>query len=300
MKIAFIIPFKYNWSSYPSTRATYETLQNLGHEVTLFVKTEKPIIEYNNFDQIWLIGSGVKLSMEEFDNISVPVIGFGLSDPNLYSETHMENCDMYCTNDARLHEQLFFEIDKKIIYNPTSCDKRHHKNLNLPKTTDILVYGVGEHKFIPNRNKVVNKLRNLGFNINVFGRGWNKHKDTVDFIKGEQLIKEINKAKLILDITNQTTALGRRIFEGSACATPVLTRDREDIRQLFTSGHHILTYNTFDNIVTTLTYVLKHPKILQAIGLEAQQKCYDDHDISIRIQELLKIIKESGLCKNNI
>ena len=293
MKIAFIIPFKYNWDSFSSTRATYETLQNLGHDVILFVKSSKPEIEYNNYyNQVWLMGSGVKLTVEEFDKIDVPVIGFGLSDPNLYSEDHMKNCDIYCTNDLNTYNQI--KKRKSVIYNPTSCWSKYHKNLNLPKTTDVLVYGVGNHKFIPERNEVVNKLRKLGFRIRVFGRGWDKHEDTSGFMKGQQLIEEINKAKIILDITNQTTALGRRIFEGSACSTPVLTRDREDLRQLFVSGHHILTYNNFDNIVTTLKYALANPQVLKAIGLEAQKKYYRDHDISVRIEELLKTIKENA------
>ena len=98
---------------------------------------------------------------------------------------------------------------------------------------------------------------------------------------------------MILDITNKTTSFGHRIFEGSACGVPILTCDREDVRELFISGHEVLTYATFDNIVTTLNYVLKNPDILQTIGNKAQKRCYKDHDISVRIQELLKIIEEN-------
>jgi glycosyltransferase involved in cell wall biosynthesis len=290
MKIAFIIPFKYNWNSFPSTRATYETLKILGYDVTLFVKSYKPKIEYNNYDQIWLIGSGVKLTKEEFDKISIPVIAFGLSDPNLYIEDHMQNCDIYCTNDLNIYNQL--NQIKPVLYNPTSCWSKHHEKLDLEKTTDILVYGIGRHKFISNRNRTVNRLRRLGFKIKVFGRGWDAHEDTRGFIKGKRLIEEINQAKIILDITNQTTALGRRIFEGSACGTPVLTRDRVDLRQLFISGHHILTYDNFNNIVTTLNYGLANPSVLQTIGMEAQKLCYKEHDISIRVKKLLKKIRE--------
>lgn len=295
MKIAFLLPFKYNWNSFPSNRATYEILQKLGHKVRLFVKSEKSKIDYRSYNQLWLMGAGVKLTEEEFKYIPIPVIAFGLSDPNLFSEEHKQNCHIYCTNDLNIYQTFYYRSDKRCIYNPTSCDIRYHKNLHLEKTTDILVYGVGNHKFIPERNRVVNKLRRKGFNVKVFGRGWDKHSDTSGFIQGEQLIKEINKAKIILDITNKTTALGRRIFEGSACGTPVLTCDREDVRELFKSGHEILTYNTFENIVTTLNYVLTYPNILESIGDNAQQRCYNDHDIVIRVQKLLKYLKEMGL-----
>lgn len=295
MKIAFIIPFKYNWNSFPSTRATYETLKDLGYKVTLFVKSAKPIIDYNSYDQIWLIGSGSKLSKEIFMSIRVPVFSFGFSDPNLFLKEHYENCTIYFTNDLKTYNELSLNSDKKIFYNPTSCDKRYHKNLKLEKTTDILVYGVGKHKFIPNRNQIVNKLRRVGFKIKVFGRGWDAHGDTRGFIEGNELIEEINHAKIILDITNKTTALGRRIFEGSACGTPVLTYDRADIRELFRSGHEILTYTNFDNIVTTLNCILSNPHILNEISREAKKRCYEDHDITIRIKKLLKNIKEIKL-----
>lgn len=293
MKICMIIPFKYNWDSHSSVKSTYELLQILGHNVTLFNLNKKPSINYNNYNQVWLMGSGTKLEQFMFDCINIPVIAFGLSDPNLYSQDHMQNSDIYCCNDLQLYNKI--KHIKPVIYNPTSCDRRFHKNLNLEKTTDILMYGVGKHKFIPNRNEIVNKLRYLGFKIKIFGRNWNRHEDTYGFIDGDQLIKEINEAHLILDITNQTTALGRRIFESSCCGTPVLTCDREDVRQLFFSGHEILTYNNFENIVSTLNHVFKNPKTLKQIGLNAQQRCHSTHDISIRVQQLLKNIKEIKL-----
>jgi glycosyltransferase involved in cell wall biosynthesis len=293
MKIAFVIPFKYNWNSYPTTRATYEYLQILGHEVELFNKHENPEINYNKYDQVWLIGAGTKITEKEFKKIKIPVIAFGLSDPNLYSEEHMENCDIYFTNDWKLYNDL--KNKKMIGYNPTSCDKRYHKNLELDKTTDILVHGVGKHKFVTNRNEIVNKLRKQGFSIKVFGRGWDKHEDTYGFIEDRQLIEEINKAKILLDITNETTALGHRVFEGSACGIPVLTIWREDLIELFIPYQEVITYRNFDDMLINLDYYLTDEDELSRIGYKAQKRCYKDHDISIRIQELLKMIKEIEL-----
>ncbi len=295
MKIAFVIPFYYKWGNFSNIKAHYDYLRLAGYEVELFSRNKKPIIDYNSYDQVWLMGTGSKIDKQTFESINVPVLAFGWSDPNLFSEDHYENCDIYFTNDLNTYNKLQYRSDKITYYYKTACNKLHHRHLNLEKTTDILVYGCGNHKFIPNRNAIVNKLRRKGFNIKVFGRGWDKHENTYDFIKGEEFIEEINRAKIVLDITNETSAWGHRIFEASACGTPVLTYSREDTKQVLEIGKEVFLYKNLKDMVDLLYTWLSYPAILKDVGKLAQKRCYKDHDISVRIQELLKIIKENVL-----
>jgi len=287
MKIVFIISFFYKWTTYSNVRANYEYLQKLGYEVDIYSKKENKIINFNNYDLVMLHGSGSFLSQEDYKKCNVPVISIAWSDPNLFHEDHFLNCDKYFTNDLNLSKKL---TGKPIYFYNTACDKRYHKNLNLPKINDILVYGIGQHKFVTNRNQVVNNLRKLGFKIKCFGREWDKHSDTYGFIEGKELIKEINQSHLVLDISNKTTAWPHRILESSACGTPVLTIDREDTRQMFEPGNEILTYIDMKEMVENLKW-LQYPLQLKEIGLNAQKRCYKDHDISVRIKELDNIIK---------
>lgn len=85
MKICMIVPFKYNWNSFSTNRAMYELLQTMGNTVEIFNKHQNCNIDYNNYDQIWLMGSGAKITTQLKKSIKSPVIAFGLSDPNLYS-----------------------------------------------------------------------------------------------------------------------------------------------------------------------------------------------------------------------
>lgn len=291
MKIAFIIPFYYKWDNFSNVRANSEYLRLEGHDVGVFSRKEIGCdpIDWNWYDIIMLHGSGAVLPEEEFKKCKKPIISFGWSDPNLYNETHFNQGNIYCTNSLIVSK---YKVDKSVYFYNTACDKRHHKDLNLQKGTDILVYGAGTHKFVTNRNEVVNKLRNLGFKVKVFGRGWNKHPDTYEFIEGEGLAQEICKAHLLLDVTNRTTAWGHRVFEASARGTPVLTIDREDTRQMFDEGTEILLYKDFGNMVGLLHAYLGIPKVLRMIGKRAQKRCYKDHDISVRIKELLKIMEK--------
>lgn len=294
-KICFIIPFFYKWGNYSNVRANYENLQMLGYEVDIYSKNEKPDIDFSKYDLVMLHGSGAVLNEKDYANCNIPIIGFGWSDPNLFNETHYKQSCVYCTNDLNISNKLKLRADKQVYFYNTACDKRHHKDLKLEKTNDILVYGAGVHKFVPNRNEVVDELRKKGFKIKVFGRGWTKHPDTFGFIEGEGLSKEICQSHILLDITNGKTAWGHRVFESSARATPVLTYEREDTKQMFNDSSEIMLYNSFDQLESKLSIYLHMPKTLRQIGLNAQKRCYAEHDISVRIQELIQIIKEIKL-----
>jgi glycosyltransferase involved in cell wall biosynthesis len=288
MKICFIIPFYYKWNNYANIKSNYEYLQEIGYEVDVYNKNKKPIIDFSKYDLVMLHGSGAFLTGEQFNNCNIPILGFGWSDPNLFNEYQWEQSTFYCTNDLGLSKKL---KGKPVYFYNTACDKRYHVDLCLPKITDILVYGSGNHRWVTERNNVVNKLRNLGYKIKVFGRGWDKHSDTFGFIEGEELSKEICQAHLLLDITNKTTAWSHRDFESSARATPVLTIDREDTRSMF-ADDEIYYYDNYEEIPNILNSLLSNKELLRQTGLKAQQRCYKDHDISVRILQLNKIIKE--------
>jgi spore maturation protein CgeB len=242
-----------------------------------------------------LWGSGAILSKEQYqiciDN-KIPIISIGLSDPNLYNVTHYNQGNIYLTNDLTMSKRVLSFPSNPVYFYNTTINQNYHKNLNFPKENDILVYGCGNHKFVTNRNKIINQLRKDGFKVKVFGRDWAKHSDTFPFIEGQQLIQEINKAHIVLDISNKTTAWPRRIMEASACGTPVVTMEREDTLQFFERDTEIIVYNTYEELVTKLKVGLNNTDILRQIGLAANKRCYQEHDISIRIQQLDKIIKE--------
>lgn len=286
MKIAFIIPFYYKWNTFANVRANYEYLKKI-YDIDIFTKKESLRIDLNSYDLIMLHGSGSFLTDDQYANCKRTIFGFGWSDPNIFNETHFMQSDIYFTNDLSLSKQL--NKIKTTIYYQTACDKRYHGYLNLKKETDILVYGQGSHKFVTDRNETVNKLRKEGFNIKVFGRGWDINKDTYKFIEGQDLIKEINKAHIVLDLSNKTTSWPHRIFEASACGTPVITINREDTKLLF-GDESIFYYENYDDLFVSLNVLLHHKGMLRVIGNEARKMCYKEHDISKRIYQLTDMI----------
>jgi len=298
-KIAFIIPFYYKWNNYANVRSNYEFLQKEGYQVDIYSKKEDSNVMFKNYDLVMLHGSGALLTDEQHNECksnNIPIFSFGWSDPNLFHEKHYGQGDVYLTNDLSLSKKLKERNDKPVYFYNTACDKRHHKDLNLNKETDILVYGAGIHKWVTDRNEVVDNLRKDGFKIKVFGRSWNKHKDTFEFIDGIGLAKEICQAHLLLDVTNGETAWGHRVFESSARGTPVITFNRADTRSMFADSE-IIYYNNYNDILRMLNFYLRTPEVMASLlrkkGLDAQKRCYKDHDISVRIKQLVKIIEEN-------
>lgn len=291
MKIAFVIPFKYKWNSYSTVRSALEMLPTENVEPIMFIKKFDKSID---IDQIWLMGSGTKLTKEEYNYYKkshIPVIAFGLSDPNLYNEEHFENCDIYCTNSLQLYMEL--KNKKPSYWYPACCDKRYHKNFNLEKTTNVLFIGTGNHKFLPFRNEIINDLRAKGIKIKIFGKGWNKHEDSYKFIDGIRLIEEINKAKMLLDLNLKTTSLSHKIFEGSACGTPVVTPYRGDSGRLFDPFKEVISYKKFSELEVIIKYYLNNLEELKEIGIKAQKRCYKEHNIRHRIHWLVKFIRKN-------
>ena len=293
MKILMIVPFYYKWGTYSNVRSHFEYLHSK-YEVHLCTRKESVNFDLGIYDIIMLHGSGAILSKKQLKTVNGRIFGFGWSDPNLFNEEHFNQSDVYFTNDLNLSKLLAKDEGKPVHYYQTSCNKRYHVNLNLEKTTDVLVYGQGNHKFVKNRNQIVNELRRIGFKIKVFGREWDKHEDTHGFIEGKDLIHEINSAHVLLDLSNKTTAWPHRIFEASACGTPVITIYREDTALMLEENKEIVSYENEAELALFLSMMLKNKVATRDMGLCAQKRCYKNHDISVRIQRLIDIIEEQS------
>lgn len=293
MNIYFRVPFKYKWETFSNVKSHLEELQHLGHTVILSDKSIETFSPPIDTDLITLHGTAATIPQHIFDNRKIPIVSFGWSDPNLYVPYFAKTCDVYFTNDLYLSRTLSKTLH--CFYLQTACNKKYHRYLSIAKETDILVYGIGNHVEVKDRNQTVDWLRSLGFRIKVFGRNWTPHNDTHEFIKGEELIVEINKARLCLDLSNDRTAFPHRILECSACATPVLTFKREDTLQLLTNGEEVLTYSCKEELPEALAQYSKSGRFLKDIGMNAQRRCYKDHTITNRVQELKEKLSYIGI-----
>lgn len=272
VNIAFI-SYKYHWESYSVIRSFWECLRG-NPALNLVWITREYSHQVIDPDIIFVAGSQ---SVTPEDINGIPIVRFAFSDPNLYKKDNIVN--LYCTNDFNLSKE------SNNYYFPCFSNKNYFKDLNLEKENDVLFVGVRNHPYIGDRSRIIDKIREQGMSVKCFGDGWEE-----GFIEGRKLVEEYNKAHLCLDITNKITALGSRIFQSSMCGTPVITLYRQDISKLFNEDE-ILFYKDIDSI----KLALKDKEELRQKGIKARERCLKDHDITIRVADLMEHIYDQGL-----
>lgn len=280
-------------------RSIFEELIEQGHEPVWIDKSKiseilQAISQYHP-DQVWLAHSNLCLSKEIKNQISIPVIGFGFSDPYYFSIERFKGYDIYVTN----HIVTFEKHHKKIpmIYNPTACDFRfHNRNVLIEKTKDVSILGAGHHQRFRDtqqRIKIVNNLRAyLGtqFSVYAIGRNWPKHPFNHHAVKGSDFLNVIQTTKLGLDIQDEDSPIAHRIFEYSGCGIPVITKRRPEVLKLFEEDVEILTYSTEEELQKKVSYYLNNVDELYTMGLRAWIRCQDEHNISYRLKHILRSI----------
>lgn len=298
MKILFYSDF-YAWNVMGTKHSIFEEMLNRGH-VIMFkeIKEIKEILPMSKIykpDQIWLVHSGSFLPQGVKKKINIPIVGFGFSDPYYFTKKRFENYDAYITYHFGTW-QKYHKEPMPILYCQTACDFKFHKNLHLMKPIDLSTMGVGVHPRFKNpqlRIQIVKRLRKeTDFNIWIYGRKWDQHPNNKGHIDGQEFLKAINRTKLGLDIQENWCPLAHKIFEYSACGTPVITPDRDEIRRVFIPGKEILTYASYDDLKSQINYYLNQaPEKLEEIGKAAQKRCREEHNIDKRVDRILEFLK---------
>ena len=274
-------------------RSIQEEIARRGNTVIYQDKTKIPdilnLIKAHKPDQAWIAHSFALLSPDIRRKAGVPVIGFGFSDPNGFKEDRLLGYSAYITNHYATY--LKYKNEMPVFYNPTACDFRFHRTLYLEKNIDISFIGVERHPYFKDeymRMKTVNFLeRDLGIRIMAYGQGWLGGK-----IEGMKFLEVINRSKIGLDLQDEESPLAHRMFEYSACGTPVITRERAEVKSLFIPDEEILTYESYDDLKEKLIFYLENPKKLEAVGRKAKDRCLREHDIKYRVDGILDFLDE--------
>ncbi len=93
-----------------------------------------------------------------------------------------------------------------------------------------------------------------------------------------------------LDISRiyQMEIITMRVFDILACGGFLLTEDNAALREIFTPGKHLDTYQSSSELIEKTAYYLAHPQAARKIALAGQKLVHDKHKISDRINEIFK------------
>jgi len=282
-------------------RSIFEELGRLGHNA-LFCNRTIVSGDYKDFfthierfkpDQIWFAHSALTIPEKIKSAIKVPIIGFGFSDPYYFSAKRLESYSVYITNHWDTLQK--FKHLLPIHYNPTACDFNFHQKMSIEKIYAATLIGTATHPRFYEKNErriLVQKLRTSlpDLKIAVFGSGWGAANLNFGHIEGESFLKVINQSCLGLDIQDDWSPLAHRMFEYSACGTPIITRNRPEVFRLFKKDAEILTYDNFEDLRDRLNFYSKNLEKLSQIGLAAKLRCEKEHDIKYRVKSILEFL----------
>jgi hypothetical protein len=233
----------------------------------------------------------VGCDLDQINKLGVKVLGFGFSDPYEWDGNKLRQYNYYATNHLDTYVQL--QKNLPVHYFPTACDTAFHKQLNLEKTTDILVFGQGEHpRFSPPayRLTMLNGVVNTYKNVKVFGRKWGSIAHSNE-ISGDVFLTEINKAKISLDLQQLHAPLAHRMFECMACGTLVVTRDRPEVRRIFDIDTDVLYYTDLADLKSKIGRLLYDLSLRNSLAAVMYNKVRTQHSILNRVDRLLQFLR---------
>jgi hypothetical protein len=260
-----------------------------GSELLNTIKKEK-------FTDVWIAHTWSQYSgctLHDINNLGSRVLGFGFSDPYEWDENKLLNYNIYVTN---CYNTFLHTREKiKTFYFPTACDTSFHRKINLEKTTDIIVYGQGFHSRFTPATYRINTMNHIlkkfpSYKIKIFGTNW-KNIRSYGQLEGQEFIKEINSAKISLDLQQENSPLAHRMFECMACGTPVITKDRKEARDILGVNSDIIFYNDLSDLLVKIDHLLKDNLLREKIGKNMYDITRKMHNISNRVATLLEFLE---------
>ena len=173
-------------------------------------------------------------------------------------------------------------ICKKAFLLPFSIDTNIYKKLNLQKDFDVFASFTTRNDIYPNREKVHSLLRTMRPITSYVKR-----------VEHENYIDKINRSKICITSNNKFNSLSIKYYEVMSCGSFLLADEPEDLKELgFVDGKHLVIYKGMDDLKNKILYYLSHEKERELISLEGMNFVRENHNNSIRVQQMTKIIQD--------
>ena len=113
---------------------------------------------------------------------------------------------------------------------------------------------------------------------------------------GYDMYKLLSKAKICFNIHGEVAQLcagNIRMFEATGVGSCLVTDWKENIADLFETGKEIVTYNSVEECIDKVKWLISHPHEREKIAIAGQQKTLAEHTVENRSRQLKNIITEA-------
>ena len=186
----------------------------------------------------------------------------------------------------------------RIHYLPEACNPEIHRPSSHPETTDALIVA---GNYYSTRTRLLERLHADGVPLRLFGSPLSKTDATGPlgalhtgrYVRGPATAAVFSGAAAVLNNLHpaEIDGVNCRLFEAAACGSVVLTEYRRCLPDLFEIGTEVLTFSTYDELVT-LAQALAHGELdTQSVRSRASSRAHGQHSYSQRLDQMLKTIE---------
>jgi len=211
--------------------------------------------------------------------------------------------DAYFTKDRFIHRFMKDKLSLRTYYLPESFNPSYHTVPEYSKDeaetkTDIDVLTMGG--LYPYRAKFLERLLEADINLTIFGRSFSYFTGEWssafrnEFITGARKSELIYGAKVVLNNMHyaEIEAVNCKFFEIMGSAGCQLCDNKPVIPEHARPGHEVMTFDSVDECIDKIRYLLERPGERHAMAHAARQRALAEHTYEHRLREILDKIAD--------
>lgn len=213
----------------------------------------------------------------------------------------MANHDMFIAGYDRIYLKNPVLVDElrdvqglPVRYVPEAANSSWHRSA-LPYGTERAVVVAGN--IHPTRALLLDRLLSDGIPLRIYGAAMPAWIDfprvraahTREFLARGGKADVFRSAVAVLNNLHpaENAGMNCRLFEAAASGAVVVTEERAGLRDLFTPGEEVLTFDSYDNLVTILRGLLDDSAVGRPIADAAASRAHLEHTYEHRLSAIL-------------
>lgn len=153
------------------------------------------------------------------------------------------------------------------------------------------------------REKLIEHLLKSGIKVTVVGPGWSSYageeKENLEILSDqgvdiEDVIKLMQRSKIVLNNTNIIDGMHERIFTAMLANAVCVTNEYAMLRHFFEDGKEIVTYplNCLEKLPGIVKDLLEHPKKAEEIARAGYEAALEKHTWQQRGKQIVKYMED--------
>jgi hypothetical protein len=201
--------------------------------------------------------------------------------------------DLICFKDSELVRRCRAMLDAPVLHLPEACNPSWHRPTDVAIEPVVVVAG----NMHPYRLRFLERLVQAGIPLRLYGPRWPRWLRsellaplyTGEYLARDDKARVFRAAGAVLNTLHpgELASVNCRLFEAAGCGAAVLTETRPDLDEMFDVEKEVEAFDSVDEAVDRLRWMLGHPDEARAMGDRAAERAHVEHTYDVRLDTLL-------------